>query len=73
MEINEIIRDYILSNGLKFNFVAEKSGIPLKTFYRLMNNDKVMSVEEYEKICVNGLSIDTAFFLSKLSQKMRIN
>lgn len=63
MEAHKKIRDYIESNGLKFNFVADKSEIPLKTFYRLINGHKKMSVEELEKICRKGLSVDPAFFL----------
>lgn len=68
MNIHTKIRKYIELNGLKLNFVAKKSGIPLKTFYRLVNGNKKMSLEEYEKICKYGLSVDPAFFLGKESQ-----
>lgn len=67
MNTQERIREYIVTNGMKFNFVAKKSGIPLKTFYRLVNGNKKMSIDEYEKICVKGLSVDPAFFLNKTS------
>lgn len=67
MDAHKKIRNYIESNGLKFNFVATKADIPLKTFYRLINGQKKMSVEEFEKICIQGLSIEPAFFLREKS------
>ncbi|MFI8714488.1 helix-turn-helix domain-containing protein [Brevibacillus brevis] len=57
MKMSDKIRDYIVSNGLKFNFVADKSGIKRKKFYRLINGTSQMSVEEYEKVCRLGLSL----------------
>ncbi|MEK5175129.1 helix-turn-helix transcriptional regulator [Heyndrickxia sp. FSL W8-0496] len=71
MEIQREIRNYIESNGIKFNYVAERSGIPIKTFYRIVNGSKKLSLEEFEKICFKGLSVDPSFFLNKSSQNMR--
>ena len=67
MDAHKKIRNYIESNGIKLNFVANKAGIPLKTFYRLINGQKKMSLEEYEKICIEGLSIKPSFFLQNNS------
>lgn len=62
MSINEKIRKYIESNGLKFNFVAEKAEIPEKKFYRLINSESKITVEDFGKIC-NGLDVDPTIFL----------
>lgn len=61
MEMHERIRDYIESNGLKLNFVAERSGINPKRFYRLINGSAPLVVGEYEVIC-NGLSVEPGYF-----------
>lgn len=67
MKLHERIRDYIESNGMKINFVANKSGIELKKFYRLVNGKSNLTVEDYEIICRNGLSVDPGFFFKKIS------
>ena len=61
MKMYERIRHYIESNGLKLNFVAKKSGINPKRFYRLINGNSPLTVEEYEVIC-KGLSVDPGYF-----------
>lgn len=65
MEMNSRIRQYIENNGLKFTFVAEKSGIDIKKFSRLMNNKQKMTIDEYEIICSKGLSVDPSIFFKK--------
>jgi transcriptional regulator with XRE-family HTH domain len=54
MRMHERIRKYIEENGMKLNFVAEKSGIQQKKFYRLLNGNTPLDVEEFESICKNG-------------------
>lgn len=61
MEMHERIRNYIESNGLKFNFVAERSGINPKRFYRLVDGSAPLVVDEYEIIC-KGLSVTPKYF-----------
>ncbi|NGP46015.1 helix-turn-helix transcriptional regulator [Bacillaceae bacterium SIJ1] len=61
MKMHERIRSYIEASGLKLNFVAEKSGINPKRFYRLINGQSPLSIEEYEAIC-HGLSVDAGYF-----------
>lgn len=65
MEMNNRIRHYIKSNGLKFGVVAERSGINEKKFSRFMTGQQPMTVDEYEKICRDGLSVDPKFFYEK--------
>lgn len=62
MNMSERIRRYIESNGLKFNFVADKCGIEPKKFYRLISGKTAMSVDEYERICTRGLSLAPSYF-----------
>lgn len=69
MKMSDRIRYYIMSNGLKFNFVADKSGINRKKFYRLINGTSPMTVEEYELVCRKGLSLDPRYFFEdKISE-----
>lgn len=58
------LRHYIDENGLRLRFVAEKSGIQEKKFYRLLNGKQQMTVDEYEQIC-KGLSVDPAYFFKQ--------
>lgn len=69
MKINEKIKSYIHTNGLIMKVVANRSGIELKRFYRIVNGNSAMSVEDYEKICKNGLGVDPSiFFKQKISK-----
>lgn len=62
MILNEQIRIFIENNGLKFNYVAEKAGIPKKKFYRLVNCESKITAEDFGKIC-KGLGVDPSLFL----------
>ncbi|MEA0563315.1 helix-turn-helix domain-containing protein [Lysinibacillus irui] len=64
MKVHERIRRYIETNGLKMNYVANKSSIELKRFYRVINGDSILSADEYEQICT-GLNLETDFFKQK--------
>ncbi|WP_415780787.1 helix-turn-helix domain-containing protein [Mesobacillus zeae] len=50
-------------NGLKYGFVAEKSGIDPKKFSRIINGQTRLTVEELEVICKKGLSVSPSLFL----------
>lgn len=65
MSMNEKIRHYITTNGLKFSFVAERSGIDMKKFSRFMTNKQPMNTNEYEQICIKGLNLNPSFFYSQ--------
>ena len=64
MKIHERIKQYIDSCGLKLNFVADKSGIKPKRFYRIINGDSPLNVDEYELICI-GLNVNPGYFFDK--------
>lgn len=61
MRMRERIRSYIEHNGMKLNFVAERSGIKPNRFYRLIDGSAPLTVEEYETICI-GLSVEPEYF-----------
>lgn len=61
LKMHERIRKYIEDNGLKFNFVASKSNINSKKFYRIINGDAPLKIDEYEMIC-NGLEVEPGYF-----------
>lgn len=65
MKICDKLRNHIMANGLKFNFVADKSGINRKKFYRLINGVSSMTVDEFEQICRIGLSVDPRYFFAQ--------
>lgn len=65
MKINEKIKNYINSNGYIMKVVAARSGIELQRFYRIVNGNSAMTVEDYEKICRNGLDVDPSIFFKK--------
>jgi transcriptional regulator with XRE-family HTH domain len=73
MTVNMKLKNYIKDNGLKFGFVAEKSGIDPKKFSRLINGHQKLTVDEYENICKKGLAVDPSFFLKETSRKVRNN
>lgn len=64
MKIHERIKQYIDSCGLKLNFVASKSSINTKRFYRIINGDAPLNVDEYELIC-NGLNVEPGYFFKQ--------
>lgn len=63
MDVNAKLKKYILENGLKLGYVAKKSGIDPKKFSRIVNGRQRLTVEELEKICKKGLSVNPSLFL----------
>ncbi len=61
MKVHQRIKQHIEKQGLKMNFVADKAGINPKRFYRLVNGDSPLVVDEYEVIC-KGLEVDMGYF-----------
>lgn len=68
MKMYERIRNYAHTNGIKFNHIADKSGIERKRFYRMINGETTMSADEFERIFIYGLSLEAKnFFDEKFS------
>lgn len=61
MKMHQIIKNYIKRNGLKMNYVAHQCDINPKRFYRIINGDAPLDVEEYSKIC-EGLNVSPGYF-----------
>lgn len=69
MEMSQLIHNYVQDNGILKNVIARKCGIEEKRFYRMLNGQSKMTVDEYETICRDGLGVDPAyFFKQKLSK-----
>jgi transcriptional regulator with XRE-family HTH domain len=62
MDINNKIKKYIKDNGLKYYYVAEKSGINPKKFSKIINGHKKLTVTELEIICEKGLEVNPSYF-----------
>jgi len=62
MDVKQRIRQYIKDNGMTLTFVAGRAGMDVKKLSRLLNTNQKMSTDEYEKICMEGLKVDPAFF-----------
>jgi transcriptional regulator with XRE-family HTH domain len=69
----QLIRQYITDHGLLLKKVAERATIEQKKFYRLVNGKTEMSIEDYEKICRNGLGIEPTYFFTKNFSKIEKN
>ncbi|WCK53880.1 helix-turn-helix transcriptional regulator [Aneurinibacillus sp. Ricciae_BoGa-3] len=65
MKMYERIRNYAEENGLRFNHLADKANIERKRFYRIINGQTAMTAEEFEKIFINGLSLEERDFFNK--------
>jgi transcriptional regulator with XRE-family HTH domain len=63
LDTNEKLKQYIKSNRLKHGLVAEKSGINTKKFSRIITGKQRLTVEDLEKICKDGLSVNPSLFL----------
>lgn len=65
MKVHERIRHYINTNGLKMNHIADKAGIELKRFYRIVNGASTMSADEFEDIC-KALNVEPQYFFKEI-------
>lgn len=56
------IKDYMDSKGIKYSYIAEKSGIKLNIFSAMLHNKRKITVEEYFTICA-ALQVDGNYFV----------
>jgi transcriptional regulator with XRE-family HTH domain len=74
MDINLRIRKYIKKNGMSFTFVANRAGFDIKKFSRFMSNKQLMTTDEYEKVCKDGLRVDpTLFFKDEVLESKNVS
>lgn len=69
MEMYQRIRQHIADNGIVLKKVAERAEIQEKKFYRLVNGKSKLTVDEYERICLNGLGVEPAYFFTRKFSK----
>jgi hypothetical protein len=62
MKMNERIRSYIVDNGLKFSFVAQRVKMDDAKFSRIITGKQKINTDEYEIICTKGLNVHPSFF-----------
>lgn len=65
MKIHERIKKHIEKYSMVMGHVAKKSGIDEGRFYRLISGRSKMTVDEYERICRDGLDVDPSFFFQR--------
>lgn len=65
MNMNERIRTYIVSNGLKFSFVANRLQMDDAKFSRIITGKQKISTDEYEMICTKGLNVHPSLFYTE--------
>jgi DNA-binding Xre family transcriptional regulator len=63
VDTNLRLKRYIKDNKLKQGFIAQKSGINSKKFSRIITGKQRLTVEDLEKICKDGLSVNPSIFL----------
>ncbi|NRS51946.1 helix-turn-helix transcriptional regulator [Brevibacillus sp. HB2.2] len=74
MRICDKVRNYILSKGLKLNYVADKTGMKRGKFYRIISGASQMTIDEFELVCRLGLSVNpTIFFEDNFSEIEKSN
>lgn len=64
MKANEVIKEYLASNGIKQNFVAERAGIPPELFRRSLEGSRKIPADEFVAICT-VLALDIEDFKQK--------
>jgi transcriptional regulator with XRE-family HTH domain len=71
VKIYERVRAYINDNGIKINFVAERSELNYKRLNGILNGRYRMSPEEFEAVCTKGLRVDPNIFFADPVQETK--
>lgn len=62
MKVYEKVRIYLDDNGLPQIHIAQKSGIPLKTFNDILNGKQTLYADELRAICL-ALNVRPEIFI----------
>lgn len=62
MKVYEKIKTYIEENGIKQNYLSEKTGIPENTLSIILNGKRRLSADEFVSIIL-VLGVDPNYFL----------
>ncbi len=60
--VREAIKQYLISNGIKQSYLAEKIGMSAPTLSALLNGKRSFEIEEYVNIC-KVLKLPYDFFM----------
>ena len=64
MSTTAILKEYIVDNGIKQNFVAEKAGMSAELLRRSLDGKRKLQADEFIAICA-ALSLDLDYFKQK--------
>jgi transcriptional regulator with XRE-family HTH domain len=62
------IKKYLEENGIKQNFLSEKTGIPASVINAILNDKRKVEANEYMKIC-DAIGVPLDYFRPKASGK----
>lgn len=62
------IKEFLDSNGIKYSFVSEKTGIPMNILSPMLNGKRKMSAEEFISIC-SVLNVSMEYFANTQSRR----
>ncbi len=64
------IKQYLEDNGIKQNYLSEKTGIPANVINVILNNKRKIEANEYMKLC-DALNLPLDYFKPKIKSKIR--
>lgn len=62
--VGKRIKEYLVSNGIKQTFIAEKTGLTPMVISDICNNGRKIDIVEYYKIC-KALNVPLETFLEE--------
>lgn len=62
--VGKRIKEYLMSNGIKQTFIAEKTGLTPMVISDICNNGRKIDIVEYYKIC-KALNVPLETFLEE--------
>ena len=63
MKIYQKISKYIVDNGIKQKFIADKTGIPENVLSMMLNGKRRIEADEFIEIII-ALNVDANFFIN---------
>lgn len=64
MKLYEKVRAYRLAHGIKQTFVADETGISVKTINGIEMGRQRLSADMFELICTKGLKVNPGIFFA---------
>lgn len=67
----ETIKKYLIQNGIKYRFLADKLKISCTTLGTMLNCKRKITIEEYTAIC-QALEVGFDFFYNKIEEQKHL-